>query len=35
MYGYENDVHFDVPIQDFFDEVARSRCPVRGSAPTS
>jgi putative lumazine-binding protein len=22
MYGNEDDVHFDVPIQDFFDEVA-------------
>jgi hypothetical protein len=30
MYGYEKDVHFDVPIQDFFEEVASLPVPGPG-----
>jgi Putative lumazine-binding len=30
MYGYEKDVHLDVPIQDFFDEVASLPVPGPG-----
>jgi hypothetical protein len=30
MYGYEKDVHLDVPIQDFFEEVASLPVPGPG-----
>jgi Putative lumazine-binding len=30
MYGYEKNVHVDVPIQDFFDEVANLPVPGPG-----